>query len=127
VLGEPDSQGLFDENDAFTAFVDAVVALRLSSMAEAPCEAWLLKLDGRFAQCSVRTNQFGPPKSLTLLGGSTAPGMSGSPIMIADGRAVGVVSLGSSSNNVASFEEHGQPLLERALPGWLLSEFGLLV
>ena len=53
-------------------------------------------------------------------------GMSGSPIMMEDGRAIGVVVVGSlirqdDANSDACFEGGPNPTLKADLPGWFLS------
>lgn len=130
VLGCPDSQMEDDASDAYLNFVDSGSALRLD-VVTTPCEAWLLTLDDRWTRCSVRlSNPYGPARSLTLVDAKdgNAAGTSGSPILSADGRAIGVISVGAETvsldgqTRVVQAEQPGQPLLASALPLWLLSE-----
>ncbi len=75
--------------------------------------AWLLSLDGRWFRCAVSAGSRGLniPEAAEPIEG----GMSGSPIVSEEGRAIGVVTL-----NIGSYG--GNPFLAAALPGWLLAE-----
>jgi len=124
VLGEPDNQSVPEEWDAYLAFVESVSALRVG-VVSAPGEAWLLTLNGEWKSCAVRvSSEYTPARALTLVSAAAGnvPGTSGSPIIGADGRAIGVVSVGSQSGGVIDLEQSGQPLLASTLPLWLLSE-----
>jgi S1-C subfamily serine protease len=54
--------------------------------------------------------------------GLSVKGMSGSPLVDEDGRAIGLVTTGGSGD-----QEYGtiSPALSEVLPGWLLRELGL--
>ena len=82
----------------------------------------MLTLDGRWEPCVVDVGHGG--RSLTVQDDREpiAPGTSGSPILTEDGRAIGVVSVGSEMNGTAMVEQPGQPWLAKNLPGWLLDE-----
>jgi hypothetical protein len=126
VLGQPDDQALPDEADGYDELVDNAVPLpvgdlvftrRPSKMKGNPREPWeahaevfLLTLRGRWI--SAQASSLGitrPGHTLWFDPDPTEGGMSGSPIVTADGKAVGVV--GSSAVN---------SLLMAVLPGWLI-------
>jgi hypothetical protein len=110
VLGPPDDQELSDECEAYETLVDAAAVLPI---ADAPQDgpAWLLSLDGRWFRCNVRHN--GGMLRISAAEG-IACGMSGSPIVAADGSAIGVVCCGSVT------EGGPNPRLTHNLPAWLL-------
>jgi hypothetical protein len=118
VLGEPKSlrEG---ERDAYRAFVAASDALALGMMLVGG-EAWLLTLEGEWERRRVRTSATG--RSLIVVGADQdiAPGTSGSPILNAEGRALGIVSICNRSGE-PGLEQHGQPLLASVLPVWLVT------
>jgi hypothetical protein len=122
VLTCPDNQVFLDEVDAYEGFMASRPTLQLGPLAEAS-EAWLLTLDERWERCTVRPGA----DALTLIDAKdgTAPGTSGSPIVTAAGRVVGLVSVGSEAGPAGGpmtlqREQFGQPMLLRALPaGWL--------
>jgi hypothetical protein len=119
VLGEPKS--LLDaERDAYRAFVEASGTLEIGVLT-GPCEAWLLTFEGRWEQCSVRTLPRG--RSFTVVGAEQgiAPGTSGSPILSAESRALGIVSVSNHTSGETTLERHGQPLLASVLPVWLFN------
>jgi hypothetical protein len=108
VLGPPDDQALPSEYLAYEAFIDAADAF---TIAPAPAKgyAWMLSLAGEWYRCAVQC--LGGP--LIIMGAETAGGMSGSPIILSNGAAIGVVT--SSAGGVG-----GQPNLKMHLPGWAL-------
>jgi hypothetical protein len=115
VLGPPDNQELSEECDAYEAFVESLVSLSVADVLRTPlpvdgrqpegATGWVLSLDGEWQQC--RMSHFGGP--LWLTGVKIKGGMSGSPILSANGSAVGLI----ASN-------HAQPRLLHSLPGWIL-------
>src|SRR4030095_7753945 len=109
VLGTPDNQELSAESDAYDAVVDERPAFRCGAI-DNDSAGFVLSLDGVWMPCSVRpaNNWRG---RLSVMGASTPCGTSGSPIVRADGRAVGIVS-----------SEGAHPRLALDLPGWLLTE-----
>ena len=134
VLSEPDGD-LFKEMEAYAALTDPVTpfllgtltfvqqesqlpdgglggAIRLPREAEAP--GLILSLDRRWVACTVKSRG-GRAASVEKPEAPIEFGMSGSPILGPDGRAIAAVSGGESSN----------PLLSEALPGWLLMAAGL--
>jgi hypothetical protein len=129
VLGEPDNQTYFDGQwEAYLALVDERPTVRIGVPAES-CDVWLHTLDGQWEPCAART-QFHPASGLTLIGAKEGnrAGTSGSPIVRADGRALGVISVGSHTHEtVVSQEAAGQPLLASKLPLWLLTDLRVSV
>ena len=123
VLCEPDGQTEFyDEAEAYEQLTQDRSVLRVGAVT-APCAVWLLTLAGQWEQCSVRVNEYGAA-TLVLVGAKdgNVSGTSGSPIVTADGCAVGIVSLGSEVSGKARNEQYGQPRLGSVLPAWLLAE-----
>jgi hypothetical protein len=117
VLGEP--KRLLDaEKDAYKALVESSRTVEIGVMTE-PCGAWLLTVEGQWEPCRVRTLPSG--RSLTVVGAAAGlvPGTSGSPILSAEGRALGIVSISDNGSGETTLERHGQPLLASVLPVWL--------
>jgi len=131
VLGAPDNQELSAEADAYEAMVADVTPLVI---ADAPkrrrkrvqlpyggrfggpfwvdtpgrCSARLLSLDGKWLDCTVTRHPLALSiDQLELVVG----GMSGSPIVTTDGRAIGVIST-----------ERINPILTECLPGRFLQD-----
>ena len=114
VLGSPDNQELCAEADAYEALVGAANALPIAA-APAQCSAWVLSLNGKWLQRGAR----GWDRMLCLDPNKTdktdktdtiEPGMSGSPIVLDSGAAIGALSTGAFNPN-----------LTRNLPHWLLA------
>jgi hypothetical protein len=115
VLGPPDNQDLSEECDAYEAFVEPLVGLSVADVLRTPLSVdgrqpegamgWVLSLAGEWQQC--RMSHFGGP--LWLSSAKIKGGMSGSPILSANGSAVGLI----ASN-------HAQPRLLHSLPGWVI-------
>ena len=116
VLGSPDDQDLSDEADRYDALVDPLKPLRIAAAPEKGI-GWLLSLEGEWFPCTV-----GYVKHVDgwlLVSKTTQPiagGMSGSPILSDDGKAIGVVSLGGSHDQYG----HPNPRLTRDLPNRFL-------
>jgi len=106
VLGCPDEEELSDEADAFHELVDNLPVLRIGNARSG--RGWVLSLDGQWVRTTVKV--FSDIGCSGLSTDPTKAGMSGSPVLNAAGRAVGVVVLGRGP----------QPMLTRNLPGWLL-------
>ena len=112
VLGPPDNQDLSEECDAYEAFVEQLAAFSTADILPTPLShempegeiGWVFSLAGKWQQC--RMSQVGGP--LWLSGASIDAGMSGSPILSANGRAVGVI-----------VSNHAQPRLWHGLPSWI--------
>ncbi len=117
VLTSPDNQELSAEADAYDALTDSLRALRIvalpnDALARPQPEGtpvWLLSLACEdFKGSMLRHSHFA---SLKNLEGSVDGGMSGSPIVNADGHAVSLVT--------STFQD---PALAQALPKWLVDE-----
>jgi hypothetical protein len=123
VLGSPDDQELTEAAEAYEALVESATPL---SIADVPAEefgafhphpGFLLSLEGSWFPCIIEYIGDGP-----LLISDAAQrivgGMSGSPILSAEGLAIGVVCLGGNHAANARLASH--------LPGWLLREPALV-
>jgi hypothetical protein len=95
VLGQPDDQLLTDHAFAFGALLEPVMPLKIAAPGK---DGWLLSLEGVWFHCAVKM-VFLPSLALAGMEGKIAFGMSGSPIVSADGAAIGVVCLGTGSPN----------------------------
>jgi hypothetical protein len=120
VLGPPDDQKYFDESMAYDALLDSV---SLFSVSRAPREgpARLYSFDGRWFPCTVKQWRDG---SLDIFeaGEGIKGGMSGSPIVVDDGLAIGVVCCSQGGSDEDDDRGGGpNPALDSRLPGWLLS------
>ena len=119
VLGAPDGQELAHEADRYEALTEAAPPLRI---AEAPGRgpAWLLGLDGQWGRCAVRHLGGGLWISDATTG--IAGGMSGSPILTAEGAAIGVVCVSGGGPDDEMHTEGGpNPRLAWHLPAGLLA------
>jgi hypothetical protein len=120
VLGEP--KRLLDaERDAYKALVESSRTLEIGVMT-GPTGAWLLTVEGQWEPCRIQTSPSG--RSLTVVGADAglAPGSCGSPILSAEGQALGIVSIGDNGSGETTLEGQGQPLLASVLPVWLSDE-----
>jgi hypothetical protein len=80
--------------------------------AQRECPAFVLSLNNAWSPCTVRYH----PNGMLMISDAAeniAGGMSGSPIIVPDGTAIGVVCLGSETGGP-------NPHLTGNLPGWLL-------
>jgi hypothetical protein len=111
VLGEPDGQAFVGASDEFHDFMETTTLLSMSqSITDKAVTGWLLSLDGRWTPCTLA-----PWRGLLGLCISESTdgiraGMSGSPILLEDGTAIGVVGISGGS----------QAILMACLPGWIL-------
>jgi Trypsin-like peptidase domain len=120
VFTEPDCQALWDENDQYGAFTEQAMMIGQSPQVRPPYEctvetetpARLLSLDGQWLDCTVQNNG----RFLTVRQGNQLikPGMSGSPIVNADGAAIGLVSTSGDGG-----DSNVHPSLADCLPAWL--------
>ena len=124
VLGPPDDQKYFDDSLAYDRLLDSLSPFSVSRP-QLEGSARLYSLDGRWRPCKVKQwKQDGPLDIFEASGGITG-GMSGSPIVIDYGSAIGVVVCSSAFG--PSIDEDGDrgggpnPTLAFHLPGWLLS------
>jgi len=142
VLGSPNTQELWEEAAAYEALVGASVPLvpgRLALARErhalqdgtvifgqpvAESEAWLLARSGRWFSCRVRVTE----RAIWISDAAEGihGGMSGSPIVAPNGRAIGVVCTSDGvvkpgQPNINDHREGGpNPYLSANLPGWLV-------
>lgn len=121
ILEAPDDQQLPEEYDAFDEFIDAVPRpLKIGKLSFAPhakTKAWFLSLAGEWIECAVSHGRPLAPLCVHGASKSIVGGMSGSPIILDDGSAIGVIC--TSSNSVY----HGpNPYLRGNLPGWVLQK-----
>ena len=113
VLGEPDGQILYEESEAYLELASDSEFLTIGSLREEKTTAWMLSRDLEWLSCTVRSNS----KRLSVIEaeGKIEGGMSGSPILNSDGKAIGVVCNGSSG------QWNSQPILFKCLPSWILN------
>lgn len=107
-------ESLSDAADFYNTLVESLTPLRVSELHGEATNAWLLPVVGPSFRCTVRTFD---RHSLWIEepAQKIEAGMSGSPILVEDGSAIGVV--------VTDKGPH--PRLASHLPGWLLSELGV--
>jgi hypothetical protein len=110
VLGPP------VDDRAYDAFLETRPGLPVGSvdLRRTECDAWMLSLTGEWFSCHLVARS----RVLTIASAAehTEDGMSGSPIVDGDGRAIGAIS---------SPLDAPQPQLASQLPGWLLEALGL--
>ena len=113
VLGAPDGQELYDEARAYDTLVDSVKPLVIADVPLGDAPAYLLSLGGELRKCTVTRN----PKNLIVQEGELiVAGMSGSPIISTDGKAIGLV----SASGIGGGENVGlyNSVLRDNLPAW---------
>jgi hypothetical protein len=119
VLGSPDNQALFDEAEAYEALLESADPFPISDAPERG-QGWLLSLEGKWFGCAVDYMKFvDGPLYITHCAQPIAGGMSGSPIISAQGMAIGVVCVANDSS-CGDTANGPNPRLVRDLPGWLL-------
>ena len=111
VLGPPDNQELSEECEMYEALTADVEGFPITDPPKRGF-GWVLSLGGQWIECMVNHN--GGPLWISPNGGIEG-GMSGSPILAADGSAIGVISTGS---NMPPSGPNAR--LTYNLPGWLL-------
>jgi hypothetical protein len=124
VLGEPDSQLLGDECEAYRKLVDGAATLRIVDAPE-DGSAMMLSIDQRWLPCRV-WHYDGP---LWTSDAKTVIGMSGSPIITEDDLAIGVVCTGLEMMDLMQnhritqepFSDGPHARLMRSLPAWILA------
>jgi hypothetical protein len=129
VLGSPDGHELWEEAGAYEALVASTTPM---AIADAPEEgrAWLLSLKQEWFGCVAQHINGGPlwtsDAEQPIVGG-----MSGSPILSADGKAIGICCLSAGSaaepSSIGDDDHRGggpNPRLLRDLPGWFLHGAG---
>lgn len=121
VLGAVDNQVYFDGQDE--AYEETLEALPPFPIADVPGrgEAWLYSLDGRWFVAKVSRLPNRREFQLADAAEAIESGMSGSPIRLASGKAIGVVSTSIGSSDEDHREAWGIALT-KALPVWLVRE-----
>ena len=124
VLSEPDDQVFDPMTDGdFVEFVDGAEVLSVASIAT-DMWGWLLSLENQWISCTLQLGPFGGHgiRIKDAVAGIIG-GMSGSPIMGDDGRAIGVVCTSGGRSGQGPYTEGGpNPSLMHSLPGWLLKQ-----
>ena len=116
-----------DEAEADLALIDAVVPLKLGDsgpLYKSP--AYLIALDGRLVGCVVRHDNTANSLWIEAAIGSIADGMSGSPVLSREGKAIGIVASSHQDDDLfPMFRGGGRAIpLVANLPGRLLMEMG---
>jgi Peptidase S7, Flavivirus NS3 serine protease len=123
VFAAPDNQALWDEADRYQRFTATAMSLGHAPPLVPPYEwdtipgspAWVLSLDLQWLPCTVHsTGRFLGTSGVNIEGG-----MSGSPILNADGAAIGLIS--TSGGHKPLFDDR-HPNLAGCLPPWLSHE-----
>jgi hypothetical protein len=111
VLGTPDNQDLFKQAQAYETLVASLAPLRIADAPENGL-AWLLSLVGEWFECTVEvlndSSLWISKPAQPILGG-----MSGSPIVADDGKAIGVICCAGPE---ADMTDSLNPRLVRDLP-----------
>lgn len=132
VLTAADGQAIENADVEWESFMETVGSVDLSydvpkypdGMPRTEQRGWLLSLTGSWSSCKVAacTGELGnsvlwlEEASCGILGG-----MSGSPVLDDDGRAIGVLVIGESKLSETSSQGGPQPRLSHALPSWLVT------
>ncbi len=121
VLGPPDEDNLSEEYRAYEELMESTAALPISVSAKEG-HAWLLSLGNRWFQCNVKMGGHHATGSLWLSNASEGieGGMSGSPILSADGEAIGVVSVGGGERGEVHAQGGPNPQIRSFLPPRLI-------
>ncbi len=127
VLIGPDNQELYEQAEQYEDLIeDRSESVPVGSPPENNSQGWLLSLENTLLPCKIETVFH--TISVSEVEGNIVGGMSGSPILDQDGRAIGVI---STSRQIGTTPESPstsgdiQPCLAEALPAWLLRRFGL--
>jgi len=117
-------RNLSDEAEKYEVLVEAATPLPISDPPEGASTwdkegngpAWLLSLNGQWFRCDVRLDD-----SLWIANAAEdiVGGMPGSPIVMDDGSAVGVLCMSCGSGDEGHREGGPNPRLTHSLPGWL--------
>ena len=123
ILAEPDVQDFFERWEEYNALVQAAGTIQLSTRDPAKgIRGWLLSLDGRWQPCQVSSmGQYGQRLLIADATSGIVGGMSGSPILLDDGKVVGLVSVSIESPAGPETQKAGpQPRLSQCLPVWVV-------
>ena len=119
VFGEPNGEQLGYEAHQYGRFTAVAMPVAEPPTAVEPCrwrnasgaKAWVLALDGTWLSCAVHNSG----RFLMLEDVEIKVGMSGTPILNADGAAIGLISAGESGGRY----NDGHRSLMDCLPAWL--------
>jgi Trypsin-like peptidase domain len=122
-LCAPDDQELSELADKFEAFTATTLPVGAPPSPVPPYQwmetpgtpAWVLSLDGRWLPCTVHS---GGRFLATDASAEIKGGMSGSPILNAQGEAIGLISTSSETHRWQAFSDR-HPSLADCLPPWL--------
>jgi hypothetical protein len=118
---------MFDQYEAYQEFTEQLVPLSLRHPKDGE-RAWLCALDGE-RWFSGRAHG-APMICLSDMAEPILGGMSGSPILASDGKAIGVCTTASGTVDASgtededSFRESGPSPAMLSLPGWFIKELG---
>jgi hypothetical protein len=133
VFGTPDTQGRYEEAQAYEELTGKAAfkigrlnlprqRLRAAGMTPFAGEARMLSLDGEWFACQIIIVAPGGPLWFDQAEQPVIGGMSGSPIVLPNGAAVGVVCTSEGSHGGGGREGGPNPMLTANLPGWLLEQ-----
>jgi len=133
VLGEPDGMGTGPNGEplaqAARAFLDFTAGAVLLSLSKKnmvkPVTGWLLSVSGQWTPCRLKVSAhtgYGPTLRISEATDGLLGGMSGSPILLDDGLAIGMFVKSSDGGMKRPTEGGPQPLLMQYLPGWLVRQ-----
>jgi hypothetical protein len=123
VFGQPETQVLYKQAQVYETLTEQATPFRIGKLRfsyqdpfsrEAASDAQMLSLEGQWFSCRVRNlsrSLWFEEAAQPIVGG-----MSGSPIILADGGAVGMVCVGTEDQR----DGGPNPILTANLPGWLL-------
>jgi hypothetical protein len=117
VLGSPDNQELREQAEAYDNLVESLPCLVIAEAA-AKGEAWMLSLQNNWYSCTAE--HVGGPLWMSDGQQAIQSGMSGSPVLNADGCAIGMVCASVKSGRHTMSQDGPNPNLSLNLPGWLL-------
>ena len=125
VLGSPDDQELWDENQAYESLMASTSPLRIGepcAQGEPPYKspAWMLTLDERWVGCI--TCHWSPASSLSIEDAAEpiVGGTSGSPILDVEGKAISVLVCAGGPTKEHHTAGGPFPQLTESLPRWLV-------
>jgi hypothetical protein len=120
ILGPPDYEALPTEFDVYQELVQSTVPLKITSPATSG-HAWLLSLDNKWFSCLVR--QVNGPLWIFEASEGIMGGMSGSPIIVGGGSAIGVLCTSGGTDGQMIHTNGGpNPRMDWHLPAWLLHD-----
>ena len=140
VFGEPDSQALSAQAEAYRDLTDNATPFALGRLryrrsvyrlpdgttvpgnGTATSKALMLSLEGEWFSCRIVSIGVGRSLWISNAAQPIRGGMSGSPIILPDGSAVGVMCVSMAPEGTEHREGGPNPVLTAALPAWLARE-----